>query len=74
MADSRIIVCSVRTRPSVSDNHPEKMRPPVLPSEVTTSDSVATVAPRPAARVNGTSWLIVIWPDVVPRQNATHSA
>src|SRR5438309_915342 len=67
----RIIVRSVVSRPSVSDIHPDRMRPPALPNAPTVMANVATVAVIPAFRANGTSWLIVIRPAVVPRQKPT---
>ena len=68
----RIIVWSVRTRPSESEIQPDRIRPPALPKAPTVIAKVATVALMPALRANGTSWLMVIRPAVVPRQNAIH--
>ncbi len=68
MADNSTMTLSVLRRPIRSDSQPERMRPEAFPVDVTTSEIVATVAPSPAARAKGTSWLIVIWPAVVPRQ------
>ena len=36
--------------------------------------NAAASAVSPTERINGTSWLIIIWPAVVPRQYATHRA
>ena len=67
-ADTSIMMRRVSSRPSASDSHPETIRPPVLPIAPTEMPSVAAVAPKPASRANGTNWLIVIRPAVVPRQ------
>ena len=72
-ADASTMMRSVVRRPSASDNQPDRIRPPALPAAVTGSASVAAAAPSPALRANGTSWLIVIWPAVAPRQYAIQS-
>ena len=72
IADSRTMTWSVRRRPIVSDIQPDKIRPLALPVALTGSASVAASAPSPAELANGTSWLMVICPAVVPRQYATH--
>ena len=73
-ADARTITRSVVSRPSVSDSQPDKMRPPALPTAPTVIANVAAAADKPAERANGTSWLMVIRPAVVPRQYASQSA
>jgi len=65
-ADARTITRNVVTRPSASESHPDRMRPPAFPAAEIGSASVATAAPSPALRANGTSWLMVIWPAVAP--------
>ena len=63
---------TARSRPNVSENHPERIRPPAFPMAVMTK--IATGAMIPALLANGDNWLIVICPAVVPRQYATHNA
>ena len=72
MADPKIMMRNVVSRPSVSDSHPERIRPPALPTAPTVIANVAAAAVSPAERANGTNWLMVIKPAVVPRQYATH--
>ena len=73
-ADTSTMTRSVVTRPSASDSHPDRILPPALPAAVTGSASVAMAAARPALRANGTSWLMVICPAVVPSAYAIQSA
>ena len=54
--------------------NPDSTRPVALPTAPTVSANAATAAEWPAARANGTSWLITIVPAVVPRQYAIHNA
>src|SRR5262245_292599 len=63
---------SVFSRPAKSDIHPDKTRPEALPIAPTVSANAAAAAECPALRANGTSWLMIIVPAVVPRQNAIH--
>ena len=72
MADPKIMMRRVVSRPRVSDNQPERIRPPAFPTAPTVIANVAAAAVSPADRAKGTSWLIVIKPAVVPRQKAIH--
>ena len=44
------------------------MRPPALPNAAIVIANAAASGVSPTERMNGTSWLIIIWPAVVPRQ------
>ena len=61
----RTMIRSVVMRPTASESQPDKMRPPAFPQAPMRR---AVAAATPALRANGTSWLMVIWPAVVPRQ------
>src|SRR5215510_7957407 len=65
---------NVVRRPSESESAPERIRPPALPNAAIVIANVAASTVSPTERMNGTSWLIIIWPAVVPRQYAIHSA
>ncbi len=60
-------------RPSVSDIHPDRIRPEALPAAPTTNPMVAKAALEMCTLLaNGTNWLITIRPADVPNAYAIH--
>ena len=60
------------SRPSASDIQPESIRPATLPAAPTIRAEPAAAVLMPRFMANGTSWLVTINADEVPRAYAIH--